>query len=97
MERDVEGALIEAGSRVALVQVSDVKIGTIDRPAPSGRSVPGDGEAPDRAMVRAALAAGYQGQIELEMVGPDIEAQGYRSAVVRAIEHLNPILTNLLG
>ena len=96
MERDVEGALSEAGSNVALVQLSDVKIGTLSNPAPGGRSVPGDGELPIERWLRAALATGYQGQIELEMVGPDIEAQGYRAALERAIEHVNPLLTNVL-
>jgi hypothetical protein len=41
------------------------------------------------------LAAGYAGPIELEMLGPRIEAEGYEPALRRAVANLDELLHQL--
>lgn len=97
MERDPEQAIRRAGSRVAVVQISDAVYGTFDRPSPGGRVVPGDGDLALDGFLRAALDAGYAGAFELEVVGPAIEAEGHAAALRRAVERTNALLHEVLG
>ena len=96
MERDVEDALVEAGDRTCLVQLADVKIGTLAEPGPEGKGVPGDGELDVKRFVAATLEAGYRGLFELEMVGAIVECEGYRPVIIRAIDRMNTMLGRLL-
>ncbi len=68
---------------VALCRVPD------RRPGLAGpvleRLVPGDGEIPIGPMTTAALAAGFAGPFEIEIVGSAIEHEGYEGAVRRSV------------
>lgn len=91
-ERDL-GATIAAGvDQLALVQVSDYVIGSLSTP---DRAVPGDGDIPLARILTQLLAAGYDGPFDLELVGPRIEAMGYRTAIVRGVAYLDQLLTSL--
>ena len=47
---------------------------------------------PLAALLSAITDAGYHGYVELEMLGPRIEAEGYGPAIARAIQVLEPML-----
>ena len=81
-ERGLETTLLAAGPLLAHVQLSDWKLGSLCTP---DRCVPGDGDIPLARILRALDAAGYTGAFELELVGPQIEAEGYEAAIARAI------------
>jgi len=84
---------IRAGiDRIRLVQVSDFKVGTI---ASSQRLVPGDGDVPIARILADLLAAGYEGVFDLELIGAAITAEGYDTAVPRAVDALGLLLTQL--
>lgn len=93
-ERDLAATLRRAGDRIAHVQISDWKIGSHCTP---DRVVPGDGDIPLARVLRHLHAAGYAGAYEIELVGPQIEAEGYESAIVRAIERVKALLTETEG
>ncbi len=85
------GTTIAAGiDLIRLVQVSDFAVGTLSTP---NRLVPGDGDIPLARIVGDLLAAGYQGCFDIELVGPAIDAEGYASAVPRAIAATADLLT----
>jgi len=67
---------------IALVQVSDFRIGTL---CASERVVISDGDIPLRRIVGALDAAGYDRWYDIELLGPAIEAEGYASVVPRAV------------
>jgi sugar phosphate isomerase/epimerase len=69
-------------ARIALVQVSDFKVGTLSA---SERVVIGDGDIPLRRICAALADAGYAGWYDIELLGSAIEAEGYDSVVPRAI------------
>jgi sugar phosphate isomerase/epimerase len=77
---------------VALVQVSDFAVGTLDTP---NRVVIGDGDVPLERLLGMLLDAGYQGVFDLEILGPRIEEEGYRSVVQRSVERASEILERL--
>jgi sugar phosphate isomerase/epimerase len=93
-ERDLAARITAAHDVLAHVQLSDFVIGSLCTP---DRAVPGDGDVPLGAIVGAINTAGYAGAFELELVGPRIEEEGYRSAVTRSIEHLDALLAARLG
>ncbi|MEU5694374.1 TIM barrel protein [Actinosynnema sp. NPDC020468] len=68
--------------RIALVQVSDFKPGTLTFP---NRWVPGDGDLPLDRLLADVLALGYDGVVDVELTGPAIDAEGPRSALTRAV------------
>ncbi len=41
------------------------------------------------------LDAGYRGMFELEIIGPDIEAEGYEPAITRSMDWLSGCLERL--
>jgi sugar phosphate isomerase/epimerase len=96
MERDVEDAVRRAGSRIAVVQISDAIFGTTEHPSPGGRVVPGDGDLALGEFIGAALDAGYTGPFELEVVGPAIETEGHGPALRRSVERANALLDKVL-
>jgi hypothetical protein len=57
--------------------------------------VPGDGAIPIKRMLDWALAAGYGGAFELELLGPRIEKEGYLEATTRAVANIEKILHSL--
>jgi sugar phosphate isomerase/epimerase len=77
---------------LALVQVSDYEIGTLDTP---NRSVIGDGDVPLERLIAMVLDAGYDGLFDLEIIGPKIEVEGYWSATRRSLERLSEMLDRL--
>ncbi len=97
MERDYEDTVRRGGPRIAAVQFADAVFGSSKEPPPGGRAVPGDGDLPIDRFLRAALDGGYRGAFELEMVGPKIEAEGYESALRRAVERADTLLEEVLS
>ena len=91
-ERGLDETIGAAIDRISVVQVSDYAIGTHCTP---DRLVPGDGDIPLARILGALLDAGYTGDFDLELVGPRIEREGYRSAVPRAIDAVGELLDGL--
>jgi len=91
-ERGLEELVRKNIDLVALVQICDYKIGTFDTP---NRRAIGDGDIPVERLMRMMLDAGYEGAFELEILGPQIEAEGYRAAIARSVERASEILDHL--
>ncbi|HEV3226908.1 MAG TPA: TIM barrel protein [Acidimicrobiales bacterium] len=92
-ERDLARTIAEGIDRIGVVQVSDYAIGTLSTP---NRLVPGDGDIPLVRIIGQVLAAGYQGAFDIELVGPKIEQEGYRSAIGRSCTYVSDLLAALL-
>jgi sugar phosphate isomerase/epimerase len=88
-ERGLANTIHAGADRLRLVQVSDYAVGTLSTPS---RLVPGDGDIPLERILGQVLAAGYRGCFDLELIGPRIEEEGYRSACTRSIERLSDLL-----
>jgi sugar phosphate isomerase/epimerase len=88
-ERRLTTTMRDAIHQFALIQLSDFVVGSLSTP---DRAVPGDGDIPLVRIVADALDAGYAGVFDLELVGPRIEAEGYRSAVRRGIAAVSAML-----
>ena len=88
IERRLYDDIRARSDRIALVQVSDFKIGTL---AANERVVPGDGDIPLARIARALAAAGYDGWYDVELLGRAIEEEGYASVVPRALERVRTI------
>jgi sugar phosphate isomerase/epimerase len=91
-EAGLQETLARAVPHCGLIQIADYVAG--DRALP-GRAVPGDGIIDIRRMVEWALAAGYEGAFEIELIGPRIDAEGNLAAVRRAAEALDAMLCEL--
>jgi sugar phosphate isomerase/epimerase len=91
-ERDLTDLVGNHLDRVALVQVSDYVLGTYDLPS---RVVPGDGDIPLERLLGGILDRGYTGVFDLEVLGPRIEAEGYRGAIGRGVEYMTELLYRL--
>ncbi|MEY2432180.1 MAG: hypothetical protein QOC92_1905 [Acidimicrobiaceae bacterium] len=89
-ERDLARTVADGIERIGVVQVSDYAVGTLSTP---NRLVPGDGDIPLRRIIDMVLEAGYEGVFDLELVGPRIEEEGYRSAISRSCDYLSELLT----
>ncbi len=86
--------VVRAGAgRFASIQVADLGF---EGPVLE-RCVPGDGEIPIAAMLVGARTAGYEGPVELELLGSIIEAEGYDSAIERSLRHLSALLAGADG
>ena len=88
-ERGLADTIAAAIDVIRLVQVSDFAIGTLATP---DRLVPGDGDIPLARILGQVLDAGYAGVFDLELIGPRIDAEGYESAVPRAVAALGAML-----
>ena len=77
---------------IALVQVCDFRIGTF---ATGDRAAVGDGDIPVERLLAMLLDAGYEGVFELEILGPTIEAEGYRAPIERSLERMSEMLVRL--
>jgi sugar phosphate isomerase/epimerase len=91
-ERNLEDLLRRNIDLVALVQIGDYQLGTFDIP---GRCAIGDGDIPVERLLGMVLNAGYQGPFELEILGPAIEQQGYRQAILQSVERASDMLGRL--
>jgi len=91
-ERDLARTIVDGIDRIGVVQVSDFSVGTLSTP---NRLVPGDGDIPLRRIIGHVLDAGYEGVFDLELVGPKIEKEGYRSAIARSCAYLSELLRDL--
>lgn len=91
-ERGLDRTIRDGIDRIAVVQVSDYAVGTLSTP---NRLVPGDGDIPLERIIGTVLDAGYVGLFDIELVGPQIEAEGYRSAIARSVEWLSTLLIRL--
>jgi sugar phosphate isomerase/epimerase len=89
-ERHLYANIAARTDRIALVQVSDFKIGTMQA---SDRVVIGDGDIPLRRLCSALAAAGYAGWYDLELIGPAIEAEGYDAVVPRVVDRFRGLWT----
>jgi sugar phosphate isomerase/epimerase len=89
-ERALGETVRDGIDRIHLVQLSDFVVGTLATP---DRAVPGDGDIPLDRIVGDLLDAGYEGVFDLELIGPRIEAEGYESAIPRAIAAVDALLT----
>lgn len=91
-EAGLEETIERAVPLCGLIQIADYVLG--DRALPA-RAVPGDGVVDIRRMIELALAAGYAGAFEIELMGPRIDAEGHIAAVRRGAEALDAILREL--
>jgi sugar phosphate isomerase/epimerase len=90
IERHLDSDLQARPRRIAVVQVSDFKVGTLRA---SERVMIGDGDIPLRRLVRALADAGYDGWYDLEMLGPAIDAAGYEQVVPLAMARFRELWT----
>lgn len=98
MERDFREVLLAAGPHIALVQVGDVPIGNVlgpGLPPPGGRVPFGEGNLPLERMLGDVQDAGYTGPIELEMPGPQGEAEGYAPFIRRGAEKASTLFAKM--
>lgn len=70
---------------VRLVQVSDFRVGTMTMP---NRWPPGDGDIPLDQLLTGVRELDYQGLVDLELLGPAIDAEGPESALRRGLHWL---------
>jgi sugar phosphate isomerase/epimerase len=89
-DRDLRQELLLGVETFAMVQVADFVLGTMSTP---NRAVPGDGDVPIARHLRWLTEAGYRGPVELELLGPRIEAEGPAAAAARAL----PVIAALLS
>jgi sugar phosphate isomerase/epimerase len=90
IERGLYENIRRRTAHIAIVQVSDFRIGTM---CASERVVIGDGDIPLRRICRAIVDAGYDGWWDIELLGPAIEAEGYASVVPRALARFHELWT----
>jgi sugar phosphate isomerase/epimerase len=91
-ERGLAETIRRSVGDLRLVQVSDYVIGTTTTP---DRTVPGDGDIPLARVLAQLEAAGYRGCYDLELIGPRIEAEGYESAIPRAVAATAALLSQV--
>ena len=89
MERFLYRDLAERSRWIGIVQVNDFVVGTLTTPE---RVPPGDGDIPLARILGQLVAAGYPGVFELELIGPRIEEEGYRPAILRSLTALSDLL-----
>lgn len=89
MEPQLGSQLAALRDQIDLVQISDFVIGTLDQP---NRWVPGDGDLPLDSLLDALAASGYEGAIDLELLGPRITEEGAASALRRGTAWLSAAL-----
>ncbi len=88
-DADIDAAIDDAGSTIALVQVSDYVYG--DRGLPC-RAVPGDGAIPLDRLIPGIGRAGFTGWFDLEIIGPRLAAEGADAGLRRAAAYIGQLL-----
>lgn len=91
-ERNLDQLIRKNVDLVALVQIGDFRLGTFDVP---NRCAVGDGDLPLRRLLGMVLDAGYEGPFDLEILGPQIEEEGYRAPISRSLERASHLLDDL--
>ena len=91
-ERGLADTITNGIDTITIMQVSDYRLETHNAP---NRVVPGDGDIPIERIVGQVLAAGYPGVFDLELLGPEIEREGYESACTRSLAYLSDLLKRL--
>ena len=91
-ERDLDEVVRKNIDLVALVQIGDYALGTFDIP---NRCAIGDGDIPVERLLGMVLDAGYEGVFDLEILGPRVEAEGYRAPIARSLEQASRMLDRL--
>jgi sugar phosphate isomerase/epimerase len=91
-ERNLDELVRQNIDLVAMVQIGDYKLGTFDIP---NRCAVGDGDIPVERLLKMMLDAGYEGDFDLEILGPRMEDEGYRAPIVRSVERTTEILDRL--
>lgn len=81
-ERGLGELILDRIEQVDVVQLSDFRLGTTSFP---NRWVPGDADLPLERLLGRVLSAGYTGIVDVELIGPAIEAEGAESALGRAV------------
>jgi sugar phosphate isomerase/epimerase len=95
MERDLRATLLRAAPHIALVQLTDVSIGTVRSPddPPAGGRVPfGEGDLPMARLLGYIKDTGYAGPLELELIGPLGDREGYAPVIRRGVAAVEPLL-----
>jgi len=94
VDADIDAAISAAAPMAAVVQVSDYVHG--DRGLPC-RAVPGDGAMPWHRMIPLIAAAGFSGWLDLEIIGPRLQAEGQEAGLARAAAHIGALLDRVGG
>lgn len=81
-ERGLAREVSEHVGMIEIVQVSDLVVGTSSFP---NRWVPGDADLPLQRVLARVFAAGYEGMVDAELIGPAIDAEGAESALTRSV------------
>lgn len=84
-ERGLARLIADKRELIEILQVSDFVVGTSTFP---NRWVPGDADLPLERLFAAALDAGYEGIVDVELIGPVIEHEGAESALTRSVTWL---------
>jgi sugar phosphate isomerase/epimerase len=95
MERDLRATLLRAAPHIDLVQLTDVAVGTVRSPddPPSGGRVPfGEGDLPLARILGDIKATGYAGPLELELIGPLGDREGYQPVIRRGVAAADAML-----
>jgi sugar phosphate isomerase/epimerase len=85
---DLRATLLRAAPHIALVQLTDVSVGTVRSPddPPSGGRVPfGEGDLPLARILGDIKDTGYAGPLELELIGPLGDSAGYAPVTRRGV------------
>jgi sugar phosphate isomerase/epimerase len=88
-ERALSASLRACGPYVGLVQLADAVPTSVSMP---DRVVPGDGVVPLGWLVEQVAATGYRGYFDVELLGPRIDAEGARQAVIRGLRRVSDLL-----
>ena len=91
-EAGLKETIARAGKRLGLVQVGDYIFG--DRSVPC-RAVVGEGSIPIKQLLSWFLEAGFEGDFDLEMIGPRIDQVGPVDALRRSADKTGEILQSL--
>src|SRR3984957_368765 len=95
MERDLRATLLRAAPHIDLVQLTDVSIGTVRSPhdPPSGGRVPfAEGDLPLARILGDIKDTGYTGPLELELIGPLGDSEGYAPVIRRGVAAADAML-----
>jgi sugar phosphate isomerase/epimerase len=91
-ERGLGQAVRDDLDMLALVQICDFRIGTLEV---ANRAVIGDGDIPLERLLTTFLDAGYGGAFDLEIIGRAMEEEGYLPAIRRSLDRTSEILERL--
>jgi sugar phosphate isomerase/epimerase len=91
-ERGLVELVAENAGRIAMMQVSDYLPPSTSMP---DRAVPGDGIVPLETLLADIHGAGFRGLVDVELLGPRIDAEGAVPALRRGVSRIAEILDGL--